>query len=129
MQEKIQQLRKLKLLFVEDEEELLNIICDALKKLEINYLTASNGVEALEVISQNSDIDTIITDINMPHMNGLEMIKKLKEQGKNIPTIVMSAHTEEEYIQKAKEYGVDKYLLKPFDFINFIDIIVDMKIK
>jgi YesN/AraC family two-component response regulator len=65
----------------------------------------------------------------MPHMNGLEMIKKLKEQGKNIPTIVMSAHTEEEYIQKAKEYGVDKYLLKPFDFINFIDIIVDMKIK
>ncbi len=129
MQEKIEQLRKLKLLFVEDEEELLNIICDALSKLEINYLTASNGVEALKVLDENPDIDALITDINMPHMNGLEMIKKLNEEGKQLPTIIMSAHTEEEYIQRAKEYGVAEYLLKPFDFINFIDIIVNMKIK
>lgn len=129
MQEKIEQLRKLKLLFVEDEEELLQIICDALSKLEINYLTASNGVEALEVIENNSDIDAIITDINMPHMNGLEMIKRLKESGNELPIIIMSAHTEEEYIEKAKDFGVTEYLLKPFDFIKFIDIIVDMKIK
>lgn len=129
MQKKIEQLRKLKFLFVEDEVELLQIICDALTKLNINYLTATNGLEALDVIENNSDIDAIVTDINMPYMNGLEMIKILRDKGINIPTVVISAHTEEEYTKKAKEYGVNEYLLKPFDFLRFIDIIVDMKIK
>lgn len=129
MLEKIEQLRKLKFLFVEDEEELLQIICDALTKLEINYVTAKNGKEALEVIAENSDIDVIVTDINMPYMNGLEMIKRLKNDGNNLPIIIMSAHTEDEYIQKAKTLGINEYLLKPFDFIKFIDIMVDMKIK
>jgi len=41
----------------------------------------------------------------------------------------MSAHTEEEYIMKAKEYGVREYLLKPFDFIKFIELITSMKVK
>lgn len=102
MQKKIEQLRKLKFLFVEDEVELLQIICDALTKLNINYLTATNGLEALDVIENNSDIDAIVTDINMPYMNGLEMIKILRDKGINIPTVVISAHTEEEYTKKLK---------------------------
>lgn len=129
MLEKIIELRKQKFLFVEDEEELLQIICDALTKLEINYLTARNGKEALDVLAQNDDIDIIVTDINMPHMNGLEMIKKIKDNGNTLPIIIMSAHTEEEYIQKAKEYGVNEYLLKPFDFIKFIEIVIEIKRK
>lgn len=129
MLEKIIELRKQKFLFVEDEEELLQIICDALTKLEINYLTARNGKEALDVLAENDDIDIIVTDINMPYMNGLEMIKKIKDNGNTLPIIIMSAHTEEEYIQKAKEYGVNEYLLKPFDFIKFIEIVIEIKRK
>lgn len=129
MQEKIAEIRKLKLLFIEDEEELLKIICDALKKLGINYLTATNGKEGLEVLANNSDIDVIITDINMPIMNGLEMIKELNKQGSKIPVVVMSAHTEEEYIDEAKVQGISEYLLKPFDFIKFIDIMSNLKIR
>jgi len=129
MQEKIERLRELKLLFVEDEEDLLQIICDALKKLQSNYLTATNGLEALEILEENPDIDAIITDINMPYMNGLDMIKKLKESGSTVPIIVMSAHTETEYSDKAKELGVEKYLLKPFDFIKFIELITSMELE
>jgi len=129
MQEKIERLRELKLLFVEDEEDLLKIISDALEKLEADFLTATNGVEALDILKNNTDIDAVVTDINMPHMNGLDMIKKMQESGINIPIIVMSAHTETEYISKAKEYGVDEYLLKPFDFIKFIELITAMDIK
>lgn len=129
MQEKIAEIRKLKLLFIEDEEELLKIICDALQKLGINYLTATNGKEGLEVLAKNSDIDVIITDINMPIMNGLEMIKELNKQGSKIPIVVMSAHTEEEYIDEAKVQGISEYLLKPFDFIKFIDIMSNLKIR
>lgn len=129
MQEKIEKLRSLKLLFVEDEQDLLDIISGALDKLKANFLTANNGVEALERLEENSDIDAVITDINMPYMNGLEMIKNMKERGLDIPIIVMSAHTEIEYLEKAKEFGVDEYILKPFDFIKFIDLITSMEIK
>lgn len=129
MKEKIEQLRKLKFLFIEDEEELLQIICDALTKLQIKFITATNGKEALDIISKNSDLDIIVTDINMPIMNGLEMIKRLRNDGNDIPIVIMSAHTEDEYINKAKDLGVNEYLLKPFDFIKFIEIVNDMKIK
>ncbi|MAD41353.1 MAG: response regulator [Arcobacter sp.] len=129
MHEKIEKLRSLKLLFVEDEEDLLSIISDALTKLEANFLTASNGLEALEVLKNNPDIDAIVTDINMPLMNGLDMIENIISQDINIPIIIMSAHTETEYISKAKEYGVSEYLLKPFDFIKFIELITSMEIK
>lgn len=129
MQEKIERLRDLKLLFVEDEEDLLQIISDALTKLQANFLTATNGLEALDIIKDNPDIDAVITDINMPYMNGLDMIKNMNDNGIEIPIIIMSAHTETEYIAKAKEYGVDEYLLKPFDFIKFIELITSMDIK
>lgn len=129
MQEKIEKLRSLKLLFVEDEQDLLDIISGALVKLKANFLTANNGEEALVKLEENSDIDAVITDINMPYMNGLEMIKIMKDRGLDIPIIVMSAHTETEYLEKAKELGVDEYILKPFDFIKFIDLITSMEIK
>lgn len=129
MQEKIEKLKKLKLLFVEDEADLVEIITDTLKKLDANFLSAKNGQEALDLVEANHDIDIIITDINMPVMNGLVMIKELKRRGYNMPVIIMSAHTETDYINKAKELGVDNYLLKPFDFIKFIDLITDLEIK
>ena len=129
MHEKIEKLRGLKLLFVEDEEDLLSIITDALTKLQANFLTANNGLEALELLKENPDIDVIITDINMPLVNGLDMIKNIIDQDIHIPIIVMSAHTETEYITKAQEYGVSEYLLKPFDFIRFIELITSMEIK
>ncbi len=129
MQEKVAKLKSLKLLFVEDEKDLLSIISGALTKLQANFLTASNGLEALKVIEQNPDIDVIVTDINMPYMNGLDMIKILKDKGNTTPIVIMSAHTEMEYVDRAKEYGIDNYLLKPFDFIKFIELIADMDIK
>ena len=129
MHEKIEKLKKLKLLFVEDEEDLIEIISDTLVKLNANFLTATNGKEALSLIEENSDIDVIITDINMPVMNGLLMIKELINRGNKIPIIIMSAHTEVDYIKRAKDIGIDNYLLKPFDFIKFIDLVTSMEIK
>ncbi|WP_424689287.1 MAG: response regulator transcription factor [Halarcobacter ebronensis] len=126
MQEKIEKLRAMKLLFVEDEDDLIEIISDTLDKLDTNYLTAKNGEEALKLVEKNPDLSMIITDINMPVMNGLEMIEELKQKDINLPIIVMSAHTELEYINKAKELGVNDYLLKPFDFIKFINLIVSL---
>jgi len=123
MQEKIAKLQKLKILFVEDEQELLNIISDTLGKLGIRYRLASNGKEGLEILESDPEIDLVVTDINMPVMNGLDMIKQIRKSGKDIACIVMSAHSEEDFINKSKELGVKDYILKPFDFIKFIDIV------
>ncbi len=129
MQEKIAKFRKLKLLFVEDEDDLIKIITDTLTKLQANFLTAQNGQDALKIIEENIDIDVVVIDINMPIMNGFEMIEILKEKKPSLPIVVMSANTEIENIEKAKEFGVQAYLSKPFDFIKFIELITAMEIK
>ncbi len=130
MTDMIDRLRELKVLFVEDEADLLEIITNALDSLEVEYYTATNGVEALDVFNKNPDINIIATDINMPQMDGIELIKTLKkEENFDTPIVVMSAHTESEYITEAKNLGVKDYLCKPFDFINFIKLISNMDIK
>ncbi len=127
MQEKIAKLQSLKILFVEDEVDLVAIISDTLTKLKANFETANNGQIALDKFKEINDFDLIVTDINMPVMNGLEFIKNVREINSTIPVIIMSAHTEPEYIKSAEELGVDQYLLKPFDFIKFINIIYGLE--
>jgi YesN/AraC family two-component response regulator len=129
MQEKIAKLQSVKILFVEDETDLVAIISDTLSKLKANFETAENGQVALDKFKEVKDFDLIVTDINMPIMNGLELIKNIREIDKDIPVIIMSAHTEPEYIKSAEELGVENYLLKPFDFIKFINIISTLDFK
>ena len=126
MQNKIAKLTSIKLLFVEDEHDLVKIISDTLSKLKANFKTAYNGQVALDMFKEENDFDLIVTDINMPVMNGLEFIEKVREIDKNINVIIMSAHTEPEYIQSAKDLGVENYLLKPFDFIKFINLVSEL---
>lgn len=127
MQEKIAKLKSIKILFVEDEEDLCTIISDTLSKLQANFHTARNGKLALEKFQEEGDFDLIVTDINMPVMNGLELIKSIREELKSdIPIVIMSAHTEPEYIKSAEELGVKNYLLKPFDFIKFINLVSEL---
>lgn len=129
LQKSIEDLKKLKFLFVEDEKDLLDIIAETLQKLGINFLTATNGEEGLSILAKNDDIDIIVTDISMPVMNGLEMIREVKKLYPNMNIVVMTAHTESKYINEVSQYGVNDYLLKPFDFIKFIELISEKKIK
>ena len=128
MQNKIAKLRTIRILFVEDEEELCKIIGDTLSKLQANFETANNGAVALEKLKEKNDYDLVVTDINMPVMNGLELIAAIRDDLKcDIPVIIMSAHTEPEYIKSAEELGVKNYLLKPFDFIKFINLVYELE--
>lgn len=127
LQENIEEIKKLKFLFVEDEKDLLDIITETLDKLGVKFLRASNGEEGLKVLEENGDIDVIVTDISMPVMNGLEMIKEIKSLYPEKDIFVMTAHTETKYIEEVKSLGVKDYLLKPFDFIKFIELISEKK--
>ena len=130
MQEKIQKLKSINILFVEDEEDLVKIIGDTLTKLQAKFHIATNGKIALDkFIELDGKIDLVVTDINMPIMSGLELIAEIQKIDKDMPFIIMSAHTEPQYIRAAEELGVPDYLLKPFDFIKFIDLVYKLDIE
>jgi len=122
MLNKIEKLKKLTVLFVDDEFEIIEIISDTLKKLNVNFFVAYNGKEALEIIN-NNNVDLVITDINMPILNGIDFIKKIRENNNKVDCIIMSAYTEQKYKEIAETLNVKKYITKPFDFIEFLDVI------
>ena len=124
MKIKIQNLLKYNILIVEDEEVLRKILVDTLKSLGINVFEASNGLEALLLLKYNSDINIICTDINMPEMNGIELIKILKKGFPNIPYIVMSTENRKDKYEKQKiELDIKYEVPKPINVINLINTI------
>ena len=104
-------------LFVEDDADIQHYLMEILKDYFFDVLSASNGVEALEIFNNNK-IDVLITDISMPKMNGLELIRNLKVNSSNLPVIVMSAYSDTEYFTKAISLGIDGYILKPIDMMQ-----------
>ena len=72
---------------------------------------ADDGIQCLEQIAQ-ADPDVILLDINMPNMNGLEALEKIRQKDKNIKVLILTIHNEIEYLMKAVEIGINGYVLK-----------------
>lgn len=102
----------MKVLVVDDEKLIRDVIKEyaSLEKFEV--LEAENGIEALDVIADN-DIDVIVLDIMMPKMDGYTFFQELKKEH-NIPTIILSARNDEYDKLLGFDLGVDDYLTKPF---------------
>jgi DNA-binding response OmpR family regulator len=90
--------------------EYLSRICD-------NVLEAKDGVEALKVYNAQKP-DIIISDIKMPNMNGLELAEEIRKVDKATPIIIATAHTETEYLLKAVELQLVKYIVKPITSVK-----------
>ena len=112
-------LKNQRVLFVEDEELAREKLAKLLTKLFKEVVLASNGLEGLEKYEKSklSDekIDLIISDINMPIMNGLEMLEKIREIDPYIPLIFTTARSETENILRAIDLNVSNYIIKPID--------------
>lgn len=118
----------LKLLLVDDEQPIL----DGLKylidwsQLGVNSIrTATNGRDALAVMN-NFKPDIIITDIKMPFMDGLELIRTVKEELPETKCIVLCGYQDFEYARQAMKYGAIRYLVKPVEEEELIEIIEDI---
>jgi len=101
------------LLYVEDEDFTRKIAISYLKPYFANIYEAKDGQEALEIFNTKR-VDIIMTDIEMPNMNGLEFCKRVREKSKNVPIIITTAYTTTEYLLEAVSYLI-KYLVKPMD--------------
>ncbi|HBF3051957.1 TPA: response regulator transcription factor [Clostridioides difficile] len=101
-----------KILIVEDEKRMQNIIVEYMQKGGYTCITADDGVEALTILKSNN-IDLMILDIMMPYLDGFSVCRVSREMT-NIPIIILTAKGEEEDKLKGYEYGADDYIIKPF---------------
>ncbi len=106
----------IKVLVVDDSSTMRRIISKILKKMDITEIfQASDGVDALNLLSSNS-VDLILLDWNMPRMNGLGLVKNLRENSKFNSTSIIMVTTEAERssVVEAVKAGANNYLAKPF---------------
>ena len=108
------ELKEFTLLYVEDEPAILMAMEVALKRRVKKLYTATNGEDGLAAF-QKYQPDVVITDILMPQMNGLEMVREIRIHNLFTPIIVISAFDDIRYLLEAIELRVDQYLLKPFN--------------
>lgn len=110
-------LKKSTLLYVEDEEEIREFLKKRLERKVKKLYVAKDGEEGLKSFCENKP-DFVLTDVTMPNLNGIDMAIKIRELDPKIPIIIMSAHSDTNYLLKAIELGVDYYLLKPIDKVK-----------
>jgi DNA-binding response OmpR family regulator len=113
--------RDLRLLYVEDEDEIRNSLSEAISDEFKSFITASNGQEGLKKFKKYKP-DIVITDISMPVLDGLEMSKEIKATS-CAPVIVLSAYSDKEKLLRAIDAGIDKYLIKPIDIDELMDVV------
>jgi len=123
MEADVSRLKDITVLYCEDEEYLRDITKGILESFTKNQFICKDGAEGLAVFKENQHlIDLVITDVNMPNKNGLEMAKEIKEINSNMPIIVATAFSNSEYLLEAIDLGVDKYVLKPINVKKLLDI-------
>ena len=109
-----------KILIVDDEPDLESLVCQKFRKKlrqgELELIFARNGVEALEKLQICPDIDMVLTDINMPVMDGLTLLAQLNHIAPLLKTVVLSAYGDMVNIRKAMNCGACDFLTKPIDF-------------
>ncbi len=103
------------ILIVDDSKTVRNLVAFILKKEGFKVSTAENGLDGLETLYTLDHVDLIISDINMPKMDGFTFIKTVREQEayRDIPIVVLSTEGQEKDIQQGISLGANLYLVKP----------------
>ena len=109
-----------KILVVDDEPDVEPLIMQRMRRdirrRKYEFVFAQNGIEAIDVLNQNEDIDMVISDINMPQMDGLTLLGQISEINPNIRSIIVSAYGDMKNIRTAMNRGAFDFVTKPLDF-------------
>jgi two-component system response regulator VanR len=127
---KLEKLADLKILYIEDEEIVQKAISSVLEDVVEDVILASGGKIALQKVAENPDISLIITDIQMPNMNGVEFSKEFRKSNQETPIIAITAFDNSTPILNSNaigdDIGIDKYLQKPADVDAILDSIFEV---
>ncbi len=122
--------KNLNLLFVEDHEELRENTTEILKNFFHSVDSAVNGRDALETYKEfynknSKNYDIVISDIQMPKLNGVELIKEIYTLNPSQIVIVLSAHDESKYLLPLINIGIEYFLKKPIDYQEFLSVLLN----
>jgi two-component system, chemotaxis family, chemotaxis protein CheY len=110
----------MRVLIVDDSQIMRKIIAGALRLQGLDdFVEASDGRQAVEIVERDDKIRLIMLDWNMPVMTGLEVVKKLREIGNDVPIIMVTAESEKVKVLEAMKSGANDYLVKPFSQKDF----------
>jgi len=113
-------LKDIKILYIEDDINAQTSTLETLQRFSNYILVASNGQEALSLYEKN-EIDLIISDIEMPKMDGISLIKHIRQSNLIIPIIIVSGHFKNEYLLSCANLNTQAYILKPISFEKLKD--------
>lgn len=117
-----------KILVVDDEADLEVLIKQKfrqkIREHQYEFLFAINGLKALEQLEQHHDVDVVLSDINMPEMDGLTLLSKISEQNNLLKSVIVSAYGDMENIRTAMNRGAFDFITKP---VNFEDLEITMQ--
>ena len=110
------------ILVVDDEPDVEALVLQKfrhqIRNGAVSFVFARDGVEALAALKENGGIDLVVTDINMPKMDGLSLLQKLQESEERVSTIVVSAYGDMANIRTAMNRGAFDFVTKPIDFVD-----------
>ena len=104
-------------LVVDDSSTVRQQVSLALKQAGFQTLEAADGREAIETLDTNREIDMVVCDVNMPHVNGLEMVERVKAKPEHVklPILMLTTEGQPSLIRRAREAGAVGWIVKPFD--------------
>ena len=112
-------------LYVEDEKDVREFTAKLLGSLVKKVYSAEDGLDGLKQFKENiNDIDLIVSDINMPKMDGLKMCSLIKNINKDIPIVITSAHNDPHFLNKAIQIGISTYAMKPIDLYQLVESMI-----
>jgi YesN/AraC family two-component response regulator len=114
---------QMRILCVEDEPQALSQLSLSLESFCKELYCAKDGQEALDILDLH-EVDVVITDLRMPRVDGLELLEIVKKRYKDITVIIVSAHSESEYLLKAIRLRADGYILKPLNLQELFSLII-----
>ncbi len=121
-----------KILVVDDEPDLEPLVLQRMRRQirrgNYEFVFAHDGVEALEKLAANSDIDMVVSDINMPRMDGLTLLEQIPDVNSDIRAIIVSAYGDMENIRTAMNRGAFDFVTKPVDFED-LQITIDRTLE
>ncbi|MDD3055513.1 MAG: diguanylate cyclase [Aliarcobacter sp.] len=118
-------LKDICVLYVEDENDVRKFTAKLLDSLLKKVYVAQDGLEGLKIFEENkNDIDLIISDINMPKMDGLSMCEAIRKINNEIPLVITSAHNDTNFLRRSIEIGVTTYAMKPIDLYQLVESII-----
>ena len=105
----------MKILVVDDSSTMRRIIVNALAEMgQTDIVQAADGNEAAQAFAEHQDIGLILTDWNMPNMDGLEFLKQIRRDGKELPVVMITTEAEKGNVLTAIKDGANNYVVKPF---------------